>query len=107
MFVNERDPDGFNLPLSICKNGQRSAIFMSYPSSVEIPNCFDLFRFAHLFHTLLHTISGSTLPELEQVTNDSELMAMHRVDHAKSLALIICFTGLILCYFLERGSFNI
>ena len=47
MFVKDKDQDGYNEPLSIWRNTQRSEIIMAHPSSVELPRYFDQFRFSH------------------------------------------------------------
>ena len=50
MVVKDKDLDGYNSQLSIERNTQRSEIIMSYSSSKEIRNYFDLFHFTYFTH---------------------------------------------------------
>ena len=50
MVVKDKDLDGYNSQLSIQRNTQRSEIIMSYSSSKEIRNYFDLFHFTYFTH---------------------------------------------------------
>ena len=47
MFVKDKNLDGYNAQLSTQRNNQRSEIIMSYSSSKEIRNYFDLFHFTY------------------------------------------------------------